>query len=641
MPNHVRQVSGIPPWAFVLLALMAWCVGPGSVARAQDSAVAISAFAPGASVRPGAQIPIAIVFDHDEGWHVHTNDPKVPREWGDFEAIPTQIEVVRLVGARAGPIQWPRTHDVRIDLAGTGRPVPYAVFEGRAVAYLPIMVDPGAASVEVELAVQYQACDDKVCQFPIMLGEEESRLAPIRLSVSGEAALSGKASADFAEFDPSVFANFSEVSGTSKPVEFNVFGRRFRVDSSGALGLFALLGLAALGGLILNFTPCVLPVIPIKILSISQAAQNPARSLLLGAVMSLGLVAFWLGIGWAIATLAEFKAISALFQTRWFALGVGGVILCFSLGMLGLFSTGLPNWVYAINPKHDSLAGSFLFGVMTAVLSTPCTAPFLGSAAAWATTQSRWITIETFGAIGAGMALPYLVLSANPGWLSRLPKAGKGSELVKKVMGLFMLAVAVFFLGTGVDALTRDPVDPPMRWHWWLIAAIVVGALAWMLVGTLRHSRSLALRGAVGLVAIVGGAGMVLAARSITDKGPIDWVGYTPQRFEEARARGDVIVMDFTAEWCLNCKALEQTVLHRAEIAELLKAPGVVAMKVDLTGDNVPGKKLLRDLKWVGIPLLAIFDPGKPPLEPEKLGDGYTPSSVREAIESARKAPGR
>lgn len=159
---------------------------------------------------------------------------------------------------------------------------------------------------------------------------------------------------------------------------FNFFGRQLIVGSSGVLGLLTLLFLAALGGLLLNFTPCVLPVLPIKIMGMSRAAGDPRRLAVLGLVMSLGVVAFWLAIGGAIAFIAGFTAISSLFQTTWFSLVVGLFVAVVALGGLGLFEVVLPQAIYRYQPKQETLPGAFGFGIMTAILSTPCTAPFHG-----------------------------------------------------------------------------------------------------------------------------------------------------------------------------------------------------------------------------------------------------------------------
>lgn len=619
----------------LVLALVPLLIAAPALAQ-DDEPVKVEVKTSRTKVAPGDTLAIAVILDHQPGWHTNTNEP-VPtpamvRE--KFEPIATKIAVTAPATVAQWPIQWPKPHEVPVALAG---PVePFGVFDGRAVAYIPIQVATtvkAGETINIDLVVSYQACDDRNCLFPTDL--------PITVSLPvvdlAEAAGAAVQDADFAGFDPAVFSTApsggtaAAAAKASKPVRFNIFGWDFEIDPAGA-GFVLLLLVAAFGGLLLNFTPCVLPVVPLKIMGLSQAAGNPARCFYLGAVMSLGVVAFWMAIGGAIAFISGFTAISSLFQTPWFSLAVGVFILLMAIGMLGAFAVRLPQAVYMVNPSHETASGSFMFGIMTAVLSTPCTAPFMGSAAAWAATQAPATTMTTFGAIGVGMALPYLVLSAFPGLLSKMPRTGPASELVKQVMGLLMMAVAVFFLGAGLDPLLREPVDPPFRFHWWIIAAFVVAAMVWLVVRTFQITKRPAPRLAWSVFAVILGAAAVLTAREVTDRGPIPWIGYTPERLASRLSERKVVVLDFTAEWCLNCKALESGVLYRPEIVKLLTSDSVIPMKVDLTGNNIPGKAKLKELNWVGIPLLAIYGPGV--TEPIKF-DAYTPDMVLQAIQQA------
>ncbi|MFN9999713.1 MAG: cytochrome c biogenesis protein CcdA, partial [bacterium] len=116
-------------------------------------------------------------------------------------------------------------------------------------------------------------------------------------------------------------------------------------------------------------------------------------------------------------------------------------------GMAGFFTIGLPQWVYSVETTNETVPGSVIFGVMTAVLSTPCTAPLMGAAAGWAvTTRSPFTIIAVFLTIGLGMGAPYLVLSAYPQLARKLPKRGPASEVLKQVMGLLLMAAAVYFI---------------------------------------------------------------------------------------------------------------------------------------------------------------------------------------------------
>ena len=196
--------------------------------------------------------------------------------------------------------------------------------------------------------------------------------------------------------------------------------------------------------------------------------------------MSMGVLAFWIGLGILIALVSDFSATNQLFQYPVFTILVGAVIGIMALGMFGFFSVRLPQFIYMINPQQDSPQGSFGLGVLAAVLSTPCTAPFMGAAAAWAATQTPLTTLTTFAAIGGGMALPYLILSAFPNLVNRMPKAGPASELIKQVMGLFMLAAAAYFIGVGISALLTTPPNPPSKNFWWPVMGFVTAGGAWL-----------------------------------------------------------------------------------------------------------------------------------------------------------------
>lgn len=598
-----------------------------AVATAPAERVHVSVAVNKPQARPGDQLALAVVLDFAPGWHAWTNPPIVPDYLGgDFQAIPTQIDVEKTPGVeRIGPVQWPEPHEVPF-LGGVLR-----ALSGRSVAYVPLMLSQDAApgTLTIPVTVRYQACDDKQCLAPTT----HTLQATIELLPQGTP-IEQRGDADlFAGFDVTVFQKMlsGELREDRPPVRFNAFGLAFEIDPDG-VGFVLLLLVAALGGALLNLTPCVLPVIPIKVMGLARSAGDPRRTLLLGAVMALGVVAFWMAIGAAIAFVAGFDAINALFQRPWFTIVVGVVIAAMGLGMLGLFTVQLPRAVYMFNPSHETVPGSFLFGVMTAVLATPCTAPFMGSAAAWATTQQPTTTLATFAAIGLGMALPYFILSASPRLVDRIPKAGPAGELVKQTMGLLMFAVAAFFVGVGLSAKLAAPPAPPSRAYWWVTAVFVVAAFAWLAFRTWRLTNRRGLRLATTAMAVAALAGAPWAAATLTDRGPIDWVYYTPERFQEALQRGDVVVMDFTAEWCLNCKALETAVLHHPKVVETLRRKGVTPIRVDITAGDPASTTMLRSLGSTTIPLLAVFGPGA--AEPI-LYDSYTVEMVLQAVAQA------
>jgi thiol:disulfide interchange protein DsbD len=602
--------------------------------------VEVSAFAEQTTVAPGGDVVIAIVLDHQPQWHSWPNAGNTAGMAEFSGAINTEVKISAPDGsaprAHEGFMQWPAVHGAKADL-GEG-PQEYATFSGRAIAYLPVSVMPDAplGKVTLTIDVAFQTCNDRQCLAPAEVS------LPVTLDIVDAATLASLSApstdaGDFAGFDPSVWTRIHSGAVAPKIVPFDLFGWKFEIDAGGTLGLLVLCLIAALGGVLLNFTPCVLPVIPIKIMSLAQHAGHRGRTLLLGFAMFLGVVAFWIALGaalgGAVASIKGFTATNQLFQYPWFTISVGVIIAIMAVGMAGFFTVRLPQAVYMVNPRQDSLHGSFLFGIMTAILSTPCTAPFMGAAAAWALKQPIAIVLTVFLAIGCGMGAPYFILSAFPRLVDKMPRTGPASEVIKQVMGLLMLGAAAYFIGVGLSGALVSPPDPPDRMYLWVVAALVATAGGWLVLRTFQITQATARRTIFAGMGATLIAAAVLGGSRLTDKGPIDWVYYTPQRLAAARGAGKIVVMEFTAEWCLNCKALEEAVLRDERVASVLNSDAVEPIKVDLTGNNVEGNDMLTSVQRRSIPLLVVFAPdGREVFK----SDFYTIDQVVTAIDAAR-----
>ena len=596
--------------------------GPPGLSAAPETVVRLSTAWNVDAARPGDEVILAVVAEIAPGFHINADAAQeVPA--GDFDPYETRIRVVEAhEGLSPRTVVFPEAHALTAEYA-EGEIYGFA---GRSVFYIPFEVEDSSDGSDTLAAVvefEYQACDDVNCLFP--------------LTETLRAALPFVASGASTEVRPGIFAGYAAAVAAVGPaagaVAFDLFGLEFSIDASSRTGFLFLLLTAMLGGALLNFTPCVLPVIPIKIMGLAKAAGSRGRMFLLGFVMALGVTSFWLGLGALIAGVAGFTATNQLFQYPWFTITVGVIIAVMAVGMCGLFFFQLPRFVYRFNPSQESVPGSFGFGIMTAVLSTPCTAPFMGAAAAWAATQSAGTTHITFAAIGAGMAFPYLVLSASPDLVKKMPKSGPASELIKQVMGLLMLAAAAYFVGVGVSSMQNRAPDPPSTAYWWVVMAFLAAAGAWLVIRTIRITRRSGFRTVFVAVGVMILALAATGGARLTDDGPVDWVYYTPDRFEAALAGGKVVVMDFTAEWCLNCKSLEQGVLHSGQVAGVLASADVVPIKVDITGHNPAGKAKLKDVGRLTIPLLVVYSPAG---EEVFKSDYYTVDQVLAAVARAR-----
>ena len=627
--NNTSRLIGLV-WLILVATFMA---ALGTSAKAQTSLQIPTSFNAAVPVvvvdtqwdfskaHPGDTRILAIRLNIADGYHTNPSEAQV-RPLGDFKPYASELTVV----------------DAPLDVVGLEQPVwpkpqPYApkyadgfadgqlmVYEGTVTLYLKVNVLPNAdpGSYPIQFNLHYQACTNTFCAAPT----DVPFTATLEIVAADQPV--GEAT------DPELFAAYEEQADSTL---FDFFGLTFSIQGQGALGALLILIVAGFGGFLLNFTPCVLPVIPIKILGLSQHAGSRQRALLLGGVLSLGVIAFWLVIGVLIAGAQIFSATNELFGQPLFTISVGVFIAVMAIGMAGFFAIRLPQAVYMINPNNQSVGGSFVFGIMTAVLSLPCTAPFMGAALGWSTQQSLALSLLTFLAIGVGMAMPYFVLSANPKWVDWMPRTGPASELLKQVMGLLMLAAALYFIGTGVSSLLQSPPDPPTKLYWLPVMAVVIAAALWLVIKTVQITGSPVRRGVFGGLAVLMIASSVYGGMTLTSKGPIDWVYYTPDRFQQALDEGNVIVLDFTAEWCLNCKTLEHTQLNQQQVVDLVSGPGVVPMKVDITGHNPEGRAKLEAAGRLTIPLLVVYAPdGNEVFK----SDAYLAGNVVDAIDQAK-----
>lgn len=637
---------------------------------------------------PGTVVPIEVTFDIKAGWHIWTNDGGVPEGVTAFDgAIWTEIGL-----ESDAPLQfdvtWPEAHLVKADL-GFG-PEDYAVFEGKAVAVVNILVpdDAPAGTFTCTISALFQACDDSTCLMPTFdrpTGTIELAIEPPASSRnSGSRSPSGgdtpgsrgnsdskapaptpsttidgepvDANEDDTRIDSEVDGSAETTAATAGPpptaAGSSFFG--FRIPKTdGGLGLLILILMSIAGGFVLNLTPCVLPVIPIKIMTISQHAGTGGRALSLGLWMALGVFAFWLVIGLPVAFLTTFTDPSAIFGIWWVTLSIGLLIGLMGIGIMGLFTLQLPQSVYMVNPKADNAGGSFLFGVMTAVLGLPCFGFVAGALLAGTATLPPWITLVIFGSIGLGMALPYLVLSARPSLVEKIPRTGPASELVKQVMGLLLLAAAAYFVGAGLIGLTAEMPWMGKQIHWWAIAVAMIVAGGWLTLRTFQITKRPLPRIVWTLISIFMALVPTWFAVETSEKAHAIWIEldelrsgdaesystrvwnpYTPERLEAARSAGKVVVVDFTAEWCLNCKAMKAAVLDVDPVkSRLAEDPDIVTFTADNTSRNAPGWALMKELGQTGIPLLAIWGPEDDPLAPWQ-SNAYTASQVLDAIKA-------
>jgi suppressor for copper-sensitivity B len=393
---------------------------------------------------------------------------------------------------------------------------------------------------------------------------------------------------------------------------------------SGAL--WAALGAALLGGLILNLMPCVLPVLSIKVASALQmSGRSPARIRLgflaaaagvlvffaLLAAVLVGLRAAGVAVGWGMQ-----------FQQPVFLAAMIGLMVLFAANLFGFFHLALPQsaqTALARAERGPTLAADFATGAFAAVMATPCSAPFLGTAVAYALTAGPGAALAVFLALGLGLAAPFLLLAARPGWVRALPRPGRWMGVVKAAMGGLLLLAAAWLLT--VLLASAGPV---------VAGAVAVAAAATLAALWIGRHGWLALPG----LAAIALAALLPAASPGGEGGGGDglWEAWSPARLA-ARGEGEVVLVDVTADWCLTCQANKRLVLDGQEVSAALAAPGVTPLVADWTRPDPDIAAYLAAHGRYGIPFNAVYGPGAP--EGIVLPELLTERAVLDALDRA------
>ena len=381
-------------------------------------------------------------------------------------------------------------------------------------------------------------------------------------------------------------------------------------------GLALKLAIAFLGGLIMNVMPCVLPVIALKIFGfVSQAHEAPGRVFRLGLAFNAGVFAFFLCLAVAVARLKTAFNFGYQFQNPYILAGLIALVFVFGLSLIGVFELSLGSSAASKLSElsgREGYGGAFLHGMFTTLLGTSCTAPFLGTSLGFAVTQSTPVIFLLFIAIAAGMSLPYLLLTARPGWMRFLPKPGVWMERMKQIMGFAMLAVAVWLFG--ILGLRGPQVVAGMSWF-----LLTLGLASWLfglMHGPFFTRLAVILLPAAGYWFFLHGK---LATPFASPGGGIQntpggiaWEPYSEERLAEARAKGLPVFVDFTAEWCVNCHVYEAAVVDTEEVRAKFREKKIVALKADWTNTDDPVvTRALKSYGAVGVPLYVLYRPGE------------------------------
>jgi thiol:disulfide interchange protein DsbD len=668
-----------------LLGLASPCSGAAQGKPDGNELVKASLISDASSIAPGQKFRVGVLYRIEPGWHIYW------KHSGD-SGIPTKIEWRLPEGFKAEDLQWPIP--VREKEPGDLEVFVYkneVLLFATVVAPENLPAGPVEIGAKSDWLVCQSSCVPGSAQLSLQLKtgassgsdarqifDKYSALLPKSLPNGWKAtfARSGKnlqlqvrgvpsnTPIDFFPIPPeeAVLGHVSpsgdqvtipidsEPQPISKLAGVLVVGSGeartgYVIDASGAsigsieapavslslAGLLQILGLAILGGLILNVMPCVLPVISLKIFGfVSEAGERPDRAFRLSMAFSLGILSCFVVLA-IVAILLRAAGAQVgwgfQFQDYRFVVAIACIVFAFALNLFGVYEFSVSAKSTGGLAKLASGTGynaAFFQGVFATILATPCTAPFLGTASAFAFAQPAWVTFLVFMFIGLGMASPYLILAINPKWLHYLPKPGRWMVRVKQFMGFLLIATLLWLawvLGQMKGANAIISLGAVL-----LVIAIIawIKGSFWTPVSPIRTRISAAISVLVVVLLAAGAYGFLTKPSQLT------WAKFSKSSLDQAVASGRPVFVDFTADWCITCKTNERFAIDTPQVRDAFSKNKVVLLKADWTNGDPEITEILRQHGRAGVPMYLVYPGGSK--EPILLSEVISSQTILDAL---------
>ena len=387
-----------------------------------------------------------------------------------------------------------------------------------------------------------------------------------------------------------------------------------------SLGMALFFGLLA--GFILNFMPCMLPVIGLKLTAFMSAggirqgtaAVHTFRAYWLS--FSGGVICWFLTLAVLVATLNIIWG--QAFQNSFLVLGMILVVFSLALSTFGFYT--LP--IISLRGSNSSPHQAFITGFLLTCLTTPCSGPLLGGVLAWTFRQGPEISSLVLIAVGLGMVTPYLFLVAFPTLSRYCPRPGRWLVRLEILVGFFLLLTTAYLMYLLPQNL--------LPWGIAMLAAMTAVAVAVHYRLKNQHETHWKAFALSILCLIVMAVGWRAFSAPAATPGS-DWTPFSVAEFKENWGRKPIII-DFTADWCANCKVLEKTVLTKERLEEWAERYGAVFIQADITHDNPAAQAMLQALDSASIPVVALFPADEQAASPLVLRDLFTSQQIENAV---------
>ena len=596
-------------WVRISIGVMTLCALLTPGARAQGGAPEappaagklMQATAAPVTISRGGSATAVVKLAILPGWHVNANPPATEYN------IPTKVSIGPAGGITAGRVRYP---------AGTRKKfgfedAPLLVYDGATEVSVPLAASGGATSQTLHGTVEFQACNDQLCLAPVSVPFS------VAVTVTGAAQPAGGSSAAHAETSavtPGAMSTAPPTGGSASSTT------RSQLESALARGgIVWFLALFA-GGLLLNLTPCVFPMLGVTVSIFGARRKEPLPKVVsTAALYVLGICATYTLLG-VVAALSGRLFGSAL-QVVWVDLVLGGLMLLLSLGMFGVYEMQPPSWLMDRlgGAQATSFAGAFVSGLGVGVIAAPCVGPFVVAVLALIAQKGDvGFGLGTMFTMSLGLGFPYLFLATFSNLIQALPRAGDWMVWVKHALGLLLASFGAYYL-----VLAFAPQG--IAW-----VAPVALALSGLWLGFIDKSASR--KGAFRVFATAAG-GVALFAGVFTgtqlyrvSQRTLTFKPYDAAAVQASVAAGRPVMMDFSADWCLPCHEMETSTFSDPRVVAAAK--GFDRYKVDLTKYDSPEAQALRkQYDIAGVPIVVFLGPGGNELADARV-DGFLSPEV-------------
>jgi thiol:disulfide interchange protein DsbD len=538
----------------------------------QNEIVKIKAYQSFDKTYPAGEFKIAVEADVEETWHINSQNPK------DEFLIPTTIMIDDTINFNLLKIAYPEAHDIKLGFSDT----PLSVWEG--IVYFGALVkavdnlSPGKYPLIV--SVEYQACNNQSCLAPtlvtdtllIQIADKKDVVNRINQEVFNNIDLNFTQTVSIETGDSDNISNILEENGI-------------------LLGLIFVF----IGGLALNLTPCVYPLIPITIGFFGgQSEGSTKRLVMMGILFVLGLAVTYSVIG--VVTSLTGALFGALLQNPLVIIAVALILVALSLSMFGVYEFKLPDSLVAkAGGAKGGMYGAFFMGLTLGIVAAPCIGPFvLGLVTYVASKQDPFFGFIMFFVLALGLGTPYLFLAIFSGKIKNLPRAGEWMQGVEHIFGLILVGMALYFLLPLLPNEAAGYILP--------IYMILAGVFVLFFEKKAKSVKGFQIFKTLFSILIIS---IAVYALIPSDTKSVAWQPYSEKAVAEISSRG--VIIDFYADWCIPCKELDALTFSDPEVIKVSEE--FETYKADLTESLSPEVEHLREkYKIVGVPTVLILN---------------------------------